>query len=247
MNLYDVMMGAGGGQGVTTLANQFGISQQQTQAALQAMMPAFSLGMQNTALDPLGFGALLNQMTNAAHVATYANPAQATAAAALGGNVLAQIFGSQAIAQQIGQQAALASGVSPQVIQQMMPLVASMLIGGIAQAMAAQGLGNMIGQLANTFAAGAGLNANPGGPMNPAANIAANAGNLMNAWMNMLGSLASGGAAPAPATPQAAAFKVGLNTLNGLMQAGVQISNAQQQGFSDILQSISNASKAARA
>ena len=67
MNLYDIMMGAQGGQGVNNLANQFGLSQQQTQAAIQAMISAFSLGLQRTAQDPTGFGGLLNQMMSGAH------------------------------------------------------------------------------------------------------------------------------------------------------------------------------------
>ena len=160
MNLYDLMTGAQGGQGVNALANQFGISAQQTQAALQALAPAFSLALQNATRDPTGFGALLNQMTNGAHAAAYANPG-AAAPAGLNANVLGQIFGSQQVAQQIGQQAAQAAGVNPQVVQQMMPLVASMLIGGIAQTMAAQGLGGMIAQLANAFASGAGGASSP--------------------------------------------------------------------------------------
>ena len=63
--------------------------------------------------------------------------------------------------------------MNPQVVQQMMPLVASMLIGGIAQTMAAQGLGGMIAQLANAFASGvspsgpAGAAAPPPAPLSP--------------------------------------------------------------------------------
>ena len=49
------------------------------------------------------------------------------------------------------------SGVNAQIIQQMMPVVASMLVGGIANAMAAQGLGGVLSQIANAFAQGAGL------------------------------------------------------------------------------------------
>ena len=80
MNLYDLMTGAQGGQGVNTLASQFGLSAQQTQAALQALAPAFSLALQNATQDPTGFGALLNQMTNGAHAAAYANPGAAAPA-----------------------------------------------------------------------------------------------------------------------------------------------------------------------
>lgn len=228
MNLFDVMMGAQGGQGVNTLANQFGISPQQTVSALQAMIPAFSLGMLNTAQDPMGFGALLGQMTNGAHLAAYANPA-GSAAAAPGAALLGQIFGAPQIAQQVVQQAAQNSGVNAQVVQQMMPLVASMLVGGMAQAMAAQGLGAMVGQLANAFTTGAGLQAPP-----PAA---APLANPMSLWMDWVNAFVG---AKKPAAPTYD-VKAGLGALENLMQAGVQITTAQQQALEQLLQSISNA------
>ncbi len=231
MNLYEVMMGAQGGQGVNSLANQFGLSAQQTQAALQAMLPAFSLGLQNVAQNPTGFATLLEQMTNATNAAAYSNPAQAPAAMNLGGAILGQIFGSPQIALQIGQQAALSSGVSAQAIQQMMPLVASMLMGGIAQAMAAQGLGGMVRQLASAFAAGAGLN-----PVAPAPPVAAN---LLAAWMTMLSGLMGARAA------QTSLYQTGLATLNSMLDAGVKVSNAQQKSLNDLLQSITDATKKA--
>ena len=143
MNLYDLMMGAQGGQGVNTLASQFGLSAQQTQAALQALAPAFSLALQNATQDPTGFGGIAQPNDQRRSCGRLRQPARLRPRPGLGANVLGQIFGSQQVAQQIGQQAAQAAGVNPQVVQQMMPLVASMLIGGIAQTMAAQGLGGM--------------------------------------------------------------------------------------------------------
>ncbi len=238
MNLYDLMMGAQGGQGVNTLANQFGISPQQTQAAVQAMMPAFSAGFQKAMSDPMGLGALMTQMANTSHAQAYANPAQAAAnATAAGGNVVGQIFGSQQIAQQVSQQAAQASGVSSQIIQQMMPIVASMLIGGVSNAMAAQGMGGLIAQTASQFASNAGLATGGAGATNPALT----ATNMFGNWMNMVSSLMTGAAGAG--TPQAAAMQAGLNTMNSLMQAGVQVSQAQQQGVNDMLAAIGKASK----
>lgn len=242
MNLYDIMMGAQGGQGVNNLANQFGLSQQQTQAAIQAMIPAFSLGLQRTAQDPTGFGGLLNQMMSGAHTAAYTDPAQTGAATNLGGNVLGQIFGSPQVAAQVGQQAAQMSGVNAQIIQQMMPVVASMLVGGIANAMAAQGLGGVLSQIANAFAQGAGL----APAANPAAAAQAQAGAMFSNWMNMVNGMLTGGGASAnaaAATPQAAALQATVNSLNSMLQAGVQISQTQQQGLVTILESISKAAK----
>ena len=56
--LFDMMANAQNGQGMELLAQQFGLSQQQTQAAVEALMPAFSQGLKRNASDPYGIGQL---------------------------------------------------------------------------------------------------------------------------------------------------------------------------------------------
>ena len=234
MNLYDLMMGAQGGRGVDTLASQFRLTPQQTQAALQAMMPAFSLGLQNLAQNPMGLAALFSQMANGAHLAAYANPMQIPAAG-LGGDLIGQIFGSPSNAQQIARQAAHTSGVAPQAIQQMMPLVASMLMGGLTQAMSAQGLTSMVTQLADAFTTAAGLEPPPQPPPTLANPVA-----LWTSWIEGF----TGAGKPTP--QKSPALQSTLTTLNSLMQAGVAVSAAQRQALNNMLQSISNAAKATK-
>jgi len=243
MNLYDLMMGAQGGQGVNTLASQFGLSQQQTQAALQAMMPAFAAGFQKSIADPMGFGALMTQMTNAAHAQSYANPAAAAAAAATGpaANVVGQIFGSQQIAQQVSQQAAQASGVSAQIIQQMMPIVASMLVGGLAHSLNAQGLGGILGQLESAVAAPGGLGAAlQQAEQSPAGGLF---GGLVSSVLGGFFGGSQPAAAPTGGAASPSSLQAGLSTLTSMLQSGVQVSAAHQQGFNDILQSLAAAVK----
>lgn len=42
MNLNEIMQAAQGGQGVNNLASQFGLTPDQAQSAVQAVIPAFS-------------------------------------------------------------------------------------------------------------------------------------------------------------------------------------------------------------
>src|SRR5207237_7246976 len=97
MTLNDIIQAAQGGQGVNNLAAQFGLTPEQTQAAIQAMIPAFSHGLQRTAQDPTGLGGILNQVMNGLHQGTFTDPNQAGAAGGAGGGVLGQIFGSPEI------------------------------------------------------------------------------------------------------------------------------------------------------
>jgi hypothetical protein len=216
------------------MASQFGITPEQTQAAIQAMIPAFSTGLQRTAQDPTGLGGILTQLTNGVHQGSFTDPAQAGAAAGAGGGVLGQIFGSPQITAQLSQQAAQVSGVSPQIIQQMMPVVASMLMGGLFHSMNSQGMGGILGQLAGAANSPGGL----GSALGQAADGAQPAGGGLGGLLgNVLGGLFGGGASGAT---QATALQAGLNTLNSMFQAGVQVSQTHQQGLSDILSTLTN-------
>jgi hypothetical protein len=233
MNLNDIMQAAQGGQGVNNLASQFGLTPEQTQAAIQAMIPAFSTGLQRTAQDPTGLGGILSQLTSGIHQGSFTDPTQTSAAGGAGGGVLGQIFGSPQITAQLSQQAAKVSGVNPQIIQQMMPIVASMLMGGLFHSMTSQGLGGILGQLAGAANSPTGL-----GPAINQTGAAQSSGGLGGMLGNMLGGLFGGGSAGA--NPQSAALQAGLNTLNSMFQAGVQVSQTHQQGLSDILSSLTS-------
>jgi hypothetical protein len=123
------------------LATQFGLSPAQTQAAMQAIIPALSHGLQRAAQNPGALGGVVSEMANGAHAGAYADPSQTGAAAASGTGALGQIFGSPQITAQIGQQISRVSGVSPQIVAGLLPAVASIVIGGLSHAMQTQGQG----------------------------------------------------------------------------------------------------------
>jgi hypothetical protein len=234
MTLNDILQAAQGGQGVNNLASQFGLTPEQTQAAIQAMIPAFSTGLQKTAQDESGLGGILSQLTSGMHQATYTDPSQTGAAAGAGGGVLGQIFGSPQITAQISQQASQISGVSPQIIQQMMPIVASMVMGGLMHTMSSQGLGGILGQLAGAVNSPGGL----GSVVPPAAGGQSTGGGGLGGLVGgLLGGLFGGGAGSA-SNPQSAALQTGLDALNSMFQSGVQVSQTHQQGLSDIFNSL---------
>lgn len=126
------------------------------------------------------------------------------------------------------------SGVSPQIVLQMMPVVASMLMGGLYHAMNGQGLGGILNQLAAAANSPGGL----GSLVNQPAGAQPAGGGLAGMVSGLLGGLLGGGGAAGP-TPQAAVVQAGLNTLGSMFQAGVQIAETHQQGMRDILKSLS--------
>jgi len=229
MTLNEIIQAAQGGQGVNNIAAQFGLTPEQAQAAIQAAMPAFSQGLQRAGQDPGALGGVLGHIASDVHQGSFADPSHAnTIGASAGGDVLGQIFGSPQVTSRISQRVSQASGVSPQIIQQMMPVLASILMGGLARSMHSQGLGGVLGQLANAATGPGGLGSAIGGASGPAGQ----GGGLGGLIGGVLGGLFGGQGA----NPQ---LQAGLSSLTNMFEPGVATSPSHEQGISDILNSIS--------
>ncbi len=149
-NLYEMMMQAQNGQAMQNLARAYGLSQQQTQSAIEALLPAFSMGLQRQTQDPYAFGSLAQMMTASPFGRMYdANgdgiPDNAQVA---GTNVLSQLFGSKEVSQAVAAQAAATSGVSQAILKQMLPIIATMVMGGLFKSAGNSGMGGILGQFA---------------------------------------------------------------------------------------------------
>ena len=216
MKFNDIIQAAQGGQGVANLGAQFGLTPEQAQAAVQALTPAFSTALQKMTSDPSSLARNRRAIWRAASTRASFTGADPAAAATNGGAALSQIFGSSQIASQIAAHASSASGVDAQTIQQMMPALASMLLGGLAHSLTAQGFGGVLGQLTSAAESTAGQGA------------AGQGGGLGGLVASLVGNLFGGGQSGQAASGLAQA---GLSALTGMLQSGVQTSAAHQQGI----------------
>jgi len=149
-SLIEMMEAAQGGAAMNNLANQFGLSPDKTREAVTALLPAFSMGLQKQAESTAAFGNLLQSMVTGPHAAAFTDPRSAVApeTVAAGQDALGQLFGSQAVSQQVARHAANVSGLSSSLLQQMMPVIASMLLGGLLKGTNGNnGLGGLLGQM----------------------------------------------------------------------------------------------------
>jgi hypothetical protein len=155
--LFDMMANAQNGQGMDLLARQFGLSQQQAQLAVEALMPAFSQGLKRNTADPYGIAGFMNAMASGQH-AKYFEDAQnafSPQGVAEGNGILGQLFGSKDLSRAVAAQAAQATGIGQDVLKQMLPVIASMVMGGLfkqstgqaAQAGGFGGGGNPLGEI----------------------------------------------------------------------------------------------------
>ncbi|TGS09535.1 DUF937 domain-containing protein [Mesorhizobium sp. M2E.F.Ca.ET.209.01.1.1] len=157
--LFDIFAQAQNGAGMQALAQQYGLSMQQTQAAVQALLPAFSQGLQRNTADPYGMGAFMTAMASGQHVKYFEDATRAFSPQGIdeGNGILGHLFGSKDLSRAVANQAAQATGLSQQVLQQMLPAMASMMMGGLfkqtnnqltgGQMQAFGGSGNPLGEI----------------------------------------------------------------------------------------------------
>ena len=129
---------------MNNMARQFGLSVEQIQRAMEALMPAFALGFRRNAVDPTGFANLLSMMGSGQYARFYDQPNLAFTPPGWneGNKVIGQLFGNE-VAQEVAEQTARWAGIAPETMKQMMPTVATMLMGGLFRSAANQGLADL--------------------------------------------------------------------------------------------------------
>lgn len=189
MNLFEMMQSAQNGQAMQNLARQYGLSMQQTQAALDALLPAFTMGLQRQTQNPYAFGNLAQMMTATPFGQMYDSDGDGIPdrAMPLGQDVMTQLFGSKGVANAVAAQAAATSGVGMAILKQMLPVIASILMGGLFKSVNNQGLGGILGQFAEMM-----RGQMPG--MQPQTQ---QANNSANPWEQILGGMFGGQRPPA--------------------------------------------------
>ena len=95
--LFDMLAQAQNGHGMEALARQFGLSQQQTQAAVEALLPAFSQGLKRNTADPYGLGAFMTAMASGQHAKYFEDATRAFSPQGVdeGNGILGHLFGSK--------------------------------------------------------------------------------------------------------------------------------------------------------
>ena len=214
-NLYEIIRNAHGGHALDNLATQFGITTEEADAAVKAVVPVLSEGFLKQASEPRAFGSFIGALGEGQHLAAFSDPAaaQATATAQAGGDILSQILTSRSAREEIALRASSGTGVSSDTLAKMLPVIASVIFGGLAKSMENQGFGGILGQLSN--AAGQGglgpvlgqilgggqVSGNPQQPL-PAPGPAGGQGGLGS----ILGQILGGGRSPVgPGQPPSAA------------------------------------------
>jgi hypothetical protein len=159
MNLLDALMQAQGGGAVKQLAQNFGLNGDQTTAALQQLLPALSGGLKRNVGQPGGLDSLMGALTKGHHEQYLNEPSRLGNRETVddGNKILGHLLGSKDVSRQVAHRASQQTGIGESVLKQMLPVVASMVMGSLNQQTAAKGMqgspggrpsGDLMGMLA---------------------------------------------------------------------------------------------------
>jgi hypothetical protein len=141
--ILDMLMNAAGGGATQQIGQKFGLSPDQTNGALAQLVPAVMAGMQRNTQQEGGMGALLGALTGGNHSQYLDNPdVLAQESTVQDGNaILGHVFGSKDVSRAVANQASAQTGIGADILKQMLPIVASMVMGGLAKQNSTQSMG----------------------------------------------------------------------------------------------------------
>ncbi len=134
INLFDIIAQSQQGAGLQTLAQQYGLTMEQTRRATEALLPAFSVGLNRATQSPDAFQGFMQQMANFGVNPGYFDQPQSafTPQGMMNGNALLEMmFGNKDVSRAVTQQAALTTGIGESILKAMLPTIASMVLGGL--------------------------------------------------------------------------------------------------------------------
>ncbi len=155
MNLFDMLQQGQSGQAFSAMARQFGLSEDQVNSAVEAMTPAFSTGLKRNTAVADGMAGFLRALLGGSH-ASYvedATRAFSDAGVADGNAILGHLFGSKEVSRAVAAQAEAATGIGQDILKQMLPALATMVMGGLSK-QSQDAAGSPFGALMEQFASG---------------------------------------------------------------------------------------------
>ncbi len=139
--LLDMLLGQTNQSNLSDIMNQFGLDEEQARKAVDSLLPGVSQGIgrqvqsqNNTILEQIA-GAQQQQYLDDDNARLYDQDAIS------GGNaILGQIFGSKEVSREVAGKAAQQTGLDVGILKQLLPMVASMAMGGLGKQAQSQGV-----------------------------------------------------------------------------------------------------------
>jgi hypothetical protein len=135
MDLLQTVLNAQNGGAVEQIGRSFGLDQAQTTSAIGQLLPALAAGLSHQTAQPGGMEGLMAALTGGTHQRYLDDASTLTDAATIqdGNGILGNIFGSKDVSRQVAASASARTGIGADILQQMLPLVATLAMGALAR------------------------------------------------------------------------------------------------------------------
>jgi hypothetical protein len=133
-SLYEILENANDGEAIAILGRELGLTPEQTQSAVTALLPAISSGLKQSTSNVDGLGnlfALMGQQKDLPALFDDAKMALSPDGLAAGNQALSLIFGSLEVSHAIVDQAQQYSGVSSSDLQKLLPALTGIAVSGL--------------------------------------------------------------------------------------------------------------------
>ncbi len=166
-SMIDLLLNSGDSSPLSQLSSKFGISEEQARQAVEALAPALSVGMKRNVASPMGAGSFIEALSSGRHEQYADQPDVALSDDGVkeGNKILNHVLGSKDVSRAVTLQASQATGLGQSMLKQMLPSLASMVMGSLfkgATKGSAGGGGGILGQiLGNVLGGGAGRSSAP--------------------------------------------------------------------------------------
>jgi hypothetical protein len=177
--ILEMLMNSAGGGAGAQLGQKFGLSPEQTSGALAQLVPSVMAGIQRNTQQEGGLDALIGALSGGKHAQYIDQPELLGQQATIddGNSILGHVFGTKDVSRAVAARAAEKTGIGSDILKAMLPMVATMVMGGLAKqgmggaltgalgsALSGGGLGGALtGALTGGLGGGAGMAANAGG------------------------------------------------------------------------------------
>jgi len=232
---------------LTAIGRQFGLDDQQTRAAFDALAPVVAAGLRRNTRSDSGLADLIGALAGGNHARYIDDPSAYGSSDTIddGNAILGHIFGSKDVSRGVAQQLSASSGIGESLLKKLLPIVATMVMGQIAKktlgggspSSSGGGLGDILGEIlgggqTQPEPGGGGLGGILGSILGGGQPQASSAGGIEDMLKDILG----GGSAPTPRQIEHASH--GRRTIDDILGGGISRGTAADDLLNAVEQAI---------
>ncbi len=135
INLQDMLTGPQGQGAIAKIGQQFGLDERQASQAVAALLPALSSGLKRNVSQPGGVESLVGALKSGHHQQYLDQPETLTRPETVedGNAILGHLLGSKDVSRAAAARASQSTGLPDGLLKQMLPLVATMVMGSLSK------------------------------------------------------------------------------------------------------------------